>query len=718
MSLYATIAEDSHRSYYKSSATFKEGKCYEISVKMSISNLVYNETQLLAAIAGGTPYIILGDDISMQSCVKIGESVAQTVTIDLAGHTLSRSLESAKANGHVIEVCSNGNLTINDSGTTSTGTKAGTTTSGTITGCTFSGSTATTRGGAIWSNSSLTVSNCTFDSNVALAAGEGGDGGALHLESGTATLTDVTITNNTSKDAGGIYVKSEATLNLGGTTGSTISGNTSSEHGGGGIVNYGTVNLSGTVNITENTCHTHGAGIWSNGTLLSMEGNISVKGNMGDDIYLKKGKVICTGTLTGEKESIGVDMESLAVFTSGYKAHNENTNHFFPSGTVNGMGLTEQGEGKMLYSYIDTSMDIYGEVVPKKCFVDINVDIIPNICSSTTYGSGGDLIDSQWFVASGEGSTAHGLTCGSGVRNLILCDGASITINEGLFVPKGSTLHIYCQSYGDKMGKLTADNSGEGTGAGIGCKDKADDDDNRTGTIIIHGGDIVAKGGRLAAGIGGGEDRPSGTITIWGGKVNATGGTDGAGIGEGKYDNKGGKSGHIEIWGGDIGAYGDKGNDCYGAGIGGGAFPPSITDDIDDNYDINIYGGNIVAIGGGWGSSDGYSTATPKGGAAGIGGGRYSRPGSIEIRGGTIYAKGTYSEEQSSEADQVQYHYYFDGRGIGSGGGGKVGTVKIWNGTITAVSYRGGKDSEGHEIKQGAFDKDGLTIDAALKVKG
>ena len=209
VSLYATIAEDSHRIYYKSSATFKEGKCYEISVKMSISNLVYNETQLLAAIAGGTPYIILGDDISMQSCVKIGESVAQTVTIDLAGHTLSRSLESAKANGHVIEVCSNGNLTINDSGTTSTGTKAGTTTSGTITGCTFSGSTATTRGGAIWSNSSLTVSNCTFDSNVALAAGEGGDGGALHLESGTATLTDVTITNNTSKDAGGIYVIKE-----------------------------------------------------------------------------------------------------------------------------------------------------------------------------------------------------------------------------------------------------------------------------------------------------------------------------------------------------------------------------------------------------------------------------------------------------------------------------------------------------------------------------
>ena len=127
--------------------------------------------------------------------------------------------------------------------------------SATIIDCTMSSNTATTRGGAIWSNSGLTVNGCTINSNQALAQGEGGDGGAFHLESGTATLTDVTLTNNTSKDAGGIYVKADATLYLGGTTGSTLSGNTSSQHGG-GIVNYGTVNLSGSVNITGNTCHT------------------------------------------------------------------------------------------------------------------------------------------------------------------------------------------------------------------------------------------------------------------------------------------------------------------------------------------------------------------------------------------------------------------------------------------------------------------------------
>ncbi|MBQ9397815.1 MAG: hypothetical protein IJU08_04900 [Bacteroidales bacterium] len=746
ITLLATTASGP-KGYTRSGVTFEQGRYYDIKVRMSNATIVHNDEELNTANKDGA-YIIFANDIARESEAL---SISGNITIDLAGHSLSRELGSTVTKGCVIIVSNTGDLTL--TGGTVTGGRiteggGGMINYGTATvrNCTFSDNTAITRGGAIWSSGSLTVDNSSFTGNEALAEGgedhNEGDGGALHFESGTATLTDVTITNNTSKDAGGIYVKSGATLNLGGT--SAISGNSSTEHGGGGIVNYGTVKLSGTVSITENTCHTNGAGIWSNGT-LSMEGNISVKGNTGDDIYLKKGKVITTGALTGGNESIGVNMEVLDVFTSGYEANNAgNTNHFFPSGTVNGMGLTEQGEGKMLYFYIDATWDysfIQTAVIQTERLVNEKVNVL-DICSSM-FASGGDLYASNWYVASGTGSTTHGLTCKSGRINLILCDDASITINEGLFVPEGSELHIYCQSYDiDKMGKLTADNSSEGTGAGIGCKDG-----NHPGTIIIHGGDIVAKGGSKAAGIGGGKGSLSGTIEIHGGHIDAKGGLngagigggeggsgeriiiyggtviaegsgDGAGIGGGSYDGGGGKSGHIEIWGGEISAHGDGGNGCYGAGIGGGAFPPNISNEIDDNYDINIYGGNIVAIGGGWYSSDEQSNATPEGGAAGIGGGRYSRPGSVEIHGGTIYAKGTYSKEQYSEFDQVSYVYHFDGRGIGSGGKGKVGTVIIWDGTITAVSYRGGKDSDGFLIEQGAFDKDGLTIDPKLKVKG
>ena len=101
-----------------------------------------------------------------------------------------------------------------------------------------------------------------------------------------------------------------------------------------------------------------------------------------------------------------------------------------------------------------------------------------------------------------------------------------------------------------------------------------------------------------------------------------------------------------------------------------------------------------------------------KGTGAGIGGGRFSRPGTIVINGGTIYAQGTYSERHD-ESGQYVDHYYFDGRGIGSGGEGKVGTVTINGGTITAVSYRGRHWDQG-----GAFDKSGLTLASHLKVRG
>lgn len=165
------------------------------------------------------------------------------------------------------------------------------------------------------------------------------------------------------------------------------------------------------------------------------------------------------------------------------------------------------------------------EVVYTRRTVPENITVY-NICSSM-FASGGGLSDSQWFVAEGTGSTTSGITCGSGVRNLILCDDAAITINEGFFVNEGSTLHIYCQSYDERMGKLVSNNTVE-SWPGIGGKE------GYMGMLVIHGGDIRAKGGQYAAGIGGREDKPNGPIIIYGGKIDATGGENGAGIGGGE----------------------------------------------------------------------------------------------------------------------------------------------------------------------------------------
>ncbi len=338
---------------------------------------------LNAVIADGAQ-IRLTADIALSEYLKIGQSGPQSVTIDLNGHTLSRSLSAVISNGHVIEVftqgtltvtggtlsggwatngggiCNFGNLTLNNVAITGCKAtdgggihnKAGATltiTGGsikdcrsdagggavvnygtaTISGCTMSSNITTTRGGAIWSNNTLDIEGCTFTGNDALAVGgdgqNEGDGGAIHINGGTATLIGVTITGNKSKDAGGIYVSSCATLSLGGN--SSLTGNVSSEHGCGAIVNQGTTSLSGTVSITGNRCKTNDGGIWNNGT-LQMQGGIVVSGNtlesgVTQNVFLKKDKVITVKGAFTTDASIGVYLETInGTFTSGYNTYN------------------------------------------------------------------------------------------------------------------------------------------------------------------------------------------------------------------------------------------------------------------------------------------------------------------------------------------------------------------------------------------------------------
>lgn len=66
---------------------------------------------LNAAIADGAQ-IRLTADIALSEYLKIGQSGTQSVTIDLNGHTLSRSLSAVNSNGHVIEVFTQGTLTV------------------------------------------------------------------------------------------------------------------------------------------------------------------------------------------------------------------------------------------------------------------------------------------------------------------------------------------------------------------------------------------------------------------------------------------------------------------------------------------------------------------------------------------------------------------------------------------------------------------------------
>ena len=248
------------------------------------------------------------------------------------------------------------------------------------------------------------------------------------------------------------------------------------------------------------------------------------------------------------------------------------------------------------------------------------------------YGS----ITHGWYVATGEVNISSRVTV-SGNVNLILADGANLTVTGGIEVNGNNSLTVYAQNEG--TGKLEADASEKSGVAGIGG-----DGSNASGSITIHRGNITAKGGYYAAGIGGGYTEDGSSITITGGTVIATGGAGSAGIGGGKYGN----GSNITISGGDVIATGGD-SDGYlgGSGIGGG--------DGGTGSDVNIDGGTVNAYGDGDGAgigggsdadgsnitiSNGTVTASSEDGGAGIGGGIEGHGSGIVITGGTVNANG------------------------------------------------------------------------------
>ena len=267
-----------------------------------------------------------------------------------------------------------------------------------------------------------------------------------------------------------------------------------------------------------------------------------------------------------------------------------------------------------------------------------------------------------WYVVT-ENTTIESRVTVEDDVNLILCDGAELTVPKGINVASGNSLTIWQQQ--GKTGKLTI-SSPEKRYAAIGGGDNED-----TGPITINGGVLSA-----AIGSGGGYGS-GGEVTINGGKIKAIGGTGGvggaAGIGASHHSGKTapGKLLTININGGDITAQGGN----FASGIGGGS----------NRYceiAINIIGGKIDATGGIQG--------------AGIGGGRAGTGGTINISGGTIKDTGGSNNDGS-------------GAGIGGGSTGAGGAITITGGTITATPGSG-NDTQAIGHGSGATDSGTLTL--------
>lgn len=256
-------------------------------------------------LASGT-YTLNGD-------VKLVENnitISGTVTIDLAGHTLTGT-----GTGSVITVASGGSLTLNDSGNDPTQP-------GKITG----GSVSNTMGDdKPWElGGGVTVRGGTFIMNGGIIFGNSGTGGAVGgvnvSNGGTFTMTVGVITGNTS---GGLNVTgSSATATI--KSGAVIDNNNTTGSGGGvHVIGGGKVTLDGG-SITGNTALQDGGGVFvgTGGTFIlergKIEGNKAENGS-GGGIGVTSGKngSDSAGTERGTLEIKGGEIKGNSAKTGG-----------------------------------------------------------------------------------------------------------------------------------------------------------------------------------------------------------------------------------------------------------------------------------------------------------------------------------------------------------------------------------------------------------------
>ena len=218
--------------------------------------------------------------------------------------------------------------------------------------------------------------------------------------------------------------------------------------------------------------------------------------------------------------------------------------------------------------------------------------------SSTT-----QLTDGNTYVADGKLTINSRITVSGNVK-LILADGCTLSVYEGIAVEEGNTLSIFGQKKGNGNLNSYGDYVDGCYTPGIGGSARYEGSEyhyTKPGTLNIHGGWIYAAGGSKAAGIGGAGSMDydteyddvsglsGGTVNIYGGYIEAYGNGSAAGIGGGCSEGIGGNGGTVNIYGGEVYAYG--GTMYGGAGIGGAHYSQS-------GGSITILGGRVIAKGG------------------------------------------------------------------------------------------------------------------------
>ena len=271
------------------------------------------------------------------------------IVLDLQGHSVSRSLNSAADDGHVIKVERGATLTVQDTSEEKKGKITGGNTKGRGGGIHNLG-TFILKSGAITENKAELKAGGIFNEASATLTIEGGEvsnnkagtntnderfGAGIYVEGGTVNISNCTIKNNEGRNqGGGIYVNAGVVT----VTNTKITGNKSwaNDTGAGVYLKEGTLTIDGceiTGNIgTKEDNKYKGIGLFYEGGTLNMKGEVNITGNYYksssakiSNVYLPTDKKITViGSLEGS--TIGVTLQSTpGVITVGLPGNGDET---------------------------------------------------------------------------------------------------------------------------------------------------------------------------------------------------------------------------------------------------------------------------------------------------------------------------------------------------------------------------------------------------------
>lgn len=361
-----------------------------------------------------------------------------TIYLDLNGKTLSSNIKQTSSNPypHIIDLSGTANLCIFDSSTggkivhdTDGNTNASQIIrarsknyielrSGTLEGgnCSVKAS-----GGVVFTMKGGKITGSTFLS---------GSSAAVYLEGSTFIMTGGEISNNSGMGNGGaLYLKdntsnaylSNATL---ANNKSKVDNGTLSGEGGAIYLNGGTCEILGGCSITTNEAK-KGSGVYVLKGTLKIKGNNTISGNVGDNVYLEKGKQITIdGTVSG---TIGVKSVATTLpyeFTTGTSLPSDST-VFFSDDATRYVGVVN-GKAKLKASVLAGCQLLLKGNIGVRYYFDLSSLTSGEIASSTfTFNdtevplSGPMTVNSKsYYYCDMELNAAQMMTPISGVANL------------------------------------------------------------------------------------------------------------------------------------------------------------------------------------------------------------------------------------------------------------------------------------------------------------